>query len=201
MPLAYFGESFINGPELVQLALEILNFDFEAEEKLVVTRMKKLLEKYDNLNLSIDKEVFAAMLKEYRSKVDKKYLPAMYLQIDTLYNGNVQTYVDSLYATSQITSPKGLKRFLERDTTYNLIEDPAISLSLDLIVKYYEMNQSVSEASEQIEQDERLFNAAMRRMYADRNFYPDANSTMRLSFGTVCGYSPLTGLPLVIIRR
>ena len=111
----------------------------------------------------------------------------MYLQIDTLYNGNVQTYVDSLYATSQITSPKGLKRFLERDTTYNLIEDPAISLSLDLIVKYYEMNQSVSEASEQIEQDERLFNAAMRRMYADRNFYPDANSTMRLSFGTVCG--------------
>ena len=93
---------------MVQLALEILNFDFEAEEKLVVTRMKKLLEKYDNLNLSIDKEVFAAMLKEYRSKVDKKYLPAMYLQIDTLYNGNVQTYVDSLYATSQITSPKGL---------------------------------------------------------------------------------------------
>ena len=165
----------------------------QSEEKLVVTRMKKLLEKYDNLNLSIDKEVFAAMLKEYRSKVDKKYLPAMYLQIDTLYNGNVQTYVDSLYATSQITSPKGLKRFLERDTTYNLIEDPAISLSLDLIVKYYEMNQSVSEASEQIEQDERLFNAAMRRMYADRNFYPDANSTMRLSFGTVCGYSPFDG--------
>lgn len=55
------------------------------------------------------------------------------------------------------------------------------------------MNQSISEASEQIEQDERLFNAAMRRMYADRNFYPDANSTMRLSFGTICGYSPFDG--------
>ena len=191
--LAYFGESFINGPELVQLALEILNFDFEAEEKQVVTRMKKLLEKYDNLDLNIDKEVFAAMLKEYQTKVDKKYLPAMYAQIDTLYNGNIQAYVDSLYATSHITSPRGLKRFLERDTTYNLIEDPAISLSLDLIVKYYEMNQSISEASEQIEQDERLFNAAMRRMYADRNFYPDANSTMRLSFGTICGYSPFDG--------
>ena len=191
--LAYFGESFINGPELVQLALEILNFDFEAEEKLVITRMKKLLEKYDNLDLSIDKEVFAAMLKEYQLKVDKKYLPAMYEKIDTLYNGNIQAYVDSLYATSNITSPKGLKRFLERDTTYNLIEDPAVSLSLDLIVKYYEMNQSISEASEQIEQGERLFNAAMRRMYADRNFYPDANSTMRLSFGTVGGYTPFDG--------
>jgi len=55
------------------------------------------------------------------------------------------------------------------------------------------MNQSISEASEQIEEGERLFNAAMRRMYADRNFYPDANSTMRLSFGTVGGYTPFDG--------
>ncbi len=191
--LAYFGEAFINGPELVQLALEILNFDFEAEEKQMVSRLKKLLEKYNDLDTAIDKEVFAAMLKEFRAKVDDVYLPAMYQEIDTLYGGNIQAYVDSLYATSQITSPKGLKRFLERDTTYNFFEDPAVSLSLDLIVKYYEMSQSISEASEQIEQGERLFNAAMRRMYADRNFYPDANSTMRLSFGTVGGYSPFDG--------
>ena len=38
-----------------------------------------------------------------------------------------------------------------------------------------------------------MFNAAMRRMYSDRNFYPDANSTMRLSFGTVGGYTPFDG--------
>ena len=129
MCLAYFGEAFINGPELVQLALEILNFDFEAEEKQVVTRIKKLLEKYDNLDLAIDKEVFVSMLKEYQAKVDKKYLPAMYEKIDTLYNGNIQAYVDSLYATSQITSSKGLKRFLERDTTYNLSDRANPSLA------------------------------------------------------------------------
>lgn len=86
--LAYFGESFINGPELVQLSLEILNFDFEAEEKQVVARLKKLLEKYDNLDLSIDKDVFTALLKEYREKVSPEYLPPMYQTIDTLYNGN-----------------------------------------------------------------------------------------------------------------
>ena len=38
-----------------------------------------------------------------------------------------------------------------------------------------------------------MFNSAVRRMYASRNFYPDANSTMRLSFGTVCGYAPFDG--------
>ena len=191
--LAYFGESFINGPELVQLSLEILNFDFEAEEKQVVARLKKLLEKYDNLDLSIDKDVFTALLKEYREKVSPEYLPPMYQTIDTLYNGNERAYIDTLYARSEITTPRGLKRYLERDTTFSMLDDPAISLGIDLLVSYYDMNQAIVEASQNIEKDERLFNAAVRRMYADRNFYPDANSTMRLSFGTVCSYSPFNG--------
>ena len=44
-----------------------------------------------------------------------------------------------------------------------------------------------------IARNERLLNGAVRRMYSSRNFYPDANSTMRLSFGTVCGYTPFDG--------
>ena len=45
----------------------------------MITRMKKLLEKYDNLDLSIDKGGFCAMLqRNIKLKVDKKYLPAMY---------------------------------------------------------------------------------------------------------------------------
>lgn len=191
--LAYFGESFINGPELVQLALQILNFDFDGEEKQVVAGLKKLIEKYDNVDLSIDKEVFTALLKEYREKVPVQYLPPMYQTIDTLYNGDERAYVDTLYARSEITTPRGLKRFLERDSTFSILEDPAMALGVDMIVAYYDMNHSMQEASENIERDERLFNAAIRRMYADRNFYPDANSTLRLSFGTVCSYSPFDG--------
>lgn len=191
--MSFYGETFFNGPELIQFALTILNFDFEAEEKQVVSQLRNLLDKYADLDLNIDKEVFVALIKEYRSKVDAKYLPDLYLTIDTLYNGNEKAYVDSLYARSEITSSRGLERFLNRDTTYNLVEDPAISLGIDLIVKFYEMRSHIQEASESIERDERLLNGAVRRMYADRNFYPDANSTMRLSFGVVGGYSPFDG--------
>ncbi|OWU52965.1 peptidase 7, partial [Staphylococcus aureus] len=67
------------------------------------------------------------------------------------------------------------------------------ALGIDLIVKYYDMNHGVSAVSQEIDRDERLLNDALRRMEADRNFYPDANATMRLSFGTVCGYSPFDG--------
>lgn len=59
----------------MQFALTILNFDFEAEQKQVVAQLQKLLDKYANYDVTIDKEVFVAMLKEYRSKVDRAYLP------------------------------------------------------------------------------------------------------------------------------
>ena len=190
---AYFIEAFLNGPELVQLALDILNFDFEAEQEQVVAGLKALVERYANLDLGIDKEVFAAMLDVYRDKVDTLYLPPMYHTIDSLFGGNSRAYVDDLYARSEITTPRGLKRFLERDSTYNLYEDPAVTLGIDLITKFFELTYQGYGPSREIVRGERLFNAAVRRMYDDRNFYPDANSTLRLSFGTVRGYEPFDG--------
>ena len=151
---AYFAESFLNGPELVQLALSILNFDFEGEEKTVVANLKAIVEKYANLDLGIDKEVFTALLKEYRSQVDSTYLPELYQTIATEYGGNERTYVDSLYARSELTTPRGLKRFLEQDTTYQIYNDPAINLGIDLITKLFEMNMQVQQASGEIERND-----------------------------------------------
>ena len=190
---AYFVETFLNGPEVPQLALTILNFDFEGEAETVTANLKKIAEQYANLDVEVDKEVFAALLQTYREQVEADYLPEFYHTIDTLYGGNNRAYVDSLYASSQLTTPRGLKRFLEGDTVYKLYEDPAISLSIDLITKMFEINMQMSSASAAIEKGERQLNAAIRRMYASRHFYPDANSTMRLSFGTVGGYRPFDG--------
>lgn len=191
---AYFTESFFNGPELVQLALSILNFDFEGERDAVVAGLENIVEQYANLDVDIDKEVFASMIDVYRARVDSAYWPVFFQEIDTLYGGSSRAYADTLYARSDLTSPRGLKRFLERDTTYHIYEDPAITLSIDLLAQLFEMNYQVREPSREIRRGERLLNAAVRRMYDERNFYPDANSTLRLSFGTVCGYRPQDGV-------
>ena len=191
--LAYFMESFLNGPELVQLSLSILNFDFGGEEKDIVAGLKAIIEQYANLDLDIDKEVFTAMIDAYRGQVEAEYLPELYQAIDTLYGGSARAYVDSLYAHSELTTTHGLKRFLEQDSTYQIYNDPAIGLGIDLITKVFELQIQMQAANEEIERCERLLNAAVRRMYDERNYYPDANSTMRLSFGTICGYRPFDG--------
>ncbi len=191
--LAYLGESFLNGPELVQLSLSILNLDLEGGEEAVTAALRDIVEQYANLDADIDKEVFAALLDVYRSKVDAAYWPPFYEEIDTRYGGNARAFVDSLYARSELVTVRGLQRFLAQDTTFRFYNDPAISLSIDLITKAFEINMQMQQASTGIERGERLLNAAVRRMYDARNFYPDANSTLRLSFGTVRGYRPFDG--------
>ncbi|MBQ8224728.1 MAG: S46 family peptidase [Bacteroides sp.] len=190
---SYFVEAFLNGPELIQQAWSILNFDFEGDERSVTAGLKEIVERYKNLDPEIDKEVFTALLGEYRNRVDSLYLPPLYHTIRTDYNGNLRAYVDTLYAHTRLATVDGLRLFLERDTTYNLLDDPAISLSIDLLTQAFEMNLEMQQPNAQVERGERLLTATLRRMYADRRFYPDANGTMRLSFGTVCGYTPFDG--------
>lgn len=188
--MAYFGEAFANGPELITAALTVLNFDFEAEEADLERNMRQLLEIYANMDLDVDKQVFTAMLKEYAAEVAKEYLPDVYPLIDKDFEGDYQAFVDDMYNRSSLKTPRGFEQIVKGDSTYVLFDDPAASFAIDMLVKFYEFNQSVEEASMNIEQNERLLNEAVRQMEADKDFYPDANSTMRLSFGMVGGYSP-----------
>lgn len=192
--LAYFTESFMNSPELLQLSFVLLNFDSEAPEKEVEANLKSMVEKYLNLDVDVDKEVFTAVIDRYRKAVPPAYLPPMYESIEKKYGGNDRAFVDSLYASTLLDTPEGMKRFFSNDTTFHLMDDPAISLMIDLIVKYYDMNVAISTCNAQVDQGERNLNAAIRRLYSERNYYPDANSTMRLSFGSVAGYSPQDGM-------
>lgn len=95
--MAYFGETFANGPELITAALAVLNFDFEAEESDLERNMRQLLEIYANMDISVDKQVFVAMLKEYATEVGKEFLPDVYSLIEKDFKGDYQAYVDDLY--------------------------------------------------------------------------------------------------------
>jgi hypothetical protein len=191
---AYFVESFFNAAELFPLALNILNLDIEGNTQLLENAVESLEDIYEDFDVAIDKEVFVAMLESYREQVSSEYLPAFYYTIEEAHGGDVQAFADSVYAHSSLTTPTALHRYLQRDTTFHIADDAAVNVCFDLLVTYMELNAYLQQPTEKIEQSERLLSATMRRMYAQRNFYPDANSTMRLSFGAVRGYNPADGV-------
>lgn len=192
--MAYFGECFANGPEVVTAAWSVLNFDFEAEESVLERNMRQLLELYANIDLGIDKKVFVAMLKEYAAVVEPENLSETYSIIEKNFKGDYQAYVDDLYDRTELGTSRGFERVVKKDSTYVLFEDPAISFVVDMLMKSYELSMAAEEENIKIERNERLLNEAVRLMEADKDFYPDANSTMRLSFGMVGGYSPKDAL-------
>lgn len=187
---AFFGESFFNGAELIYLALGTLNFDFEGDNESVERNAKELVGEYEDLDPSIDKDVLVSLLQCYRNEVDSIYWPDVYHTIQDNYHNDYRKYVESLYTNSSLATADGFERLLRKDSTFVLIDDPAATLALDLLVKYYDITQKLEETSLDIARGERLLNAAIREMNEERSFYPDANSTMRLSFGIINGYTP-----------
>lgn len=191
--MAYFGECFLNGPELTQLSLDILNFDYEGEEETVKKGIAHFLTRYDELNLTLDREVFAAMLKLYQEKIDPIYHPQVYQTIASDYNNSISLYVDDLYTKSILTTSEGLYTLLG-DSSDVFYDDVAIDLVMDLLVKYYELNFGVTQATNEINRLEREYNRLIRKFNPKGNYYSDANFTMRLSYGTVASYSPADGV-------
>ena len=191
---AYLEEAFFNGPELVQLALGILNFNFDDAPDVVAAGLEDIVDQYAGLDPELDCRVFAAMLDVYRSKVDPARLPPFYHVVDSAFGGDARAYARDLYARTQLVTPRGLQRFLERDTTYNIAQDPAVEVCIDLLSQLFGMSFETYGPTREIRRGERLLNAAVRRLYSDRRWYPDANSTLRLSFGTVGGYAPRDGV-------
>ncbi len=88
---AYFAESFPERSGTGAACFVHPQLRLWGEEKTVVANLKAIVEKYANLDLGIDKEVFTALLKEYRSQVDSTYLPELYQTIATEYGGNERT--------------------------------------------------------------------------------------------------------------
>ena len=138
---------------------------------------------------ALEKEVMAAMLKNYEEHVDSHYLPAFYQTIKNDFNGDYTAYVDYLFKNSFLM--KGKKIYFNKKG-YN--DDPGVKFGNDLFETIYTIRGEISRPMSIIEEQERYLCAAVLAMEQDQPHYSDANFTMRLSYGQVGGYT-LNGSP------
>ena len=75
-----------------------------------------------------------------------------------------------------------------------ILEKDAAYLYAQAVIQYLMLNSSAFQTEEQLEVPRRTFIAALKEMNANTPMYPDANSTMRTTFGTVCDYYPADGV-------
>lgn len=143
----------------------------------------------DQWDLAAEKEILVALLKNYRTQVDAKYIPDFYKTIDEM---GYEQYVDALY--SSVLMSNAPIYFNNKKVAQQINDDLAVQMGQDLLALVQVITDGVSDIQEKIGEQERLLCDAKLRMEMDMPHYSDANFTLRMSYGQVGGYL-LNGKP------
>lgn len=195
--LQYLNEC-LSGCELLgmnQLALTIIPVLKTGDKQKIseaITQIKnKVSDLYKDYNPSTDQKSMKAMLKLYRADVPAKFLPDFYVNVvDKKFKGNIDKFVDNMFSKSIFANEAKLNTFLNKLVLKTIESDPVYLTTTSI----YKLGAEVSKESSQFDAGlatgKRLWIAALMEMAPEKTRYPDANSTMRLSYGTVQDYDP-----------
>jgi hypothetical protein len=132
-----------------------------------------------------------AMLKLYREDVPEKFHPDVYSNvIDKKFKGNIDKFVDYLFAKSIFTSEAKMTAFLNKPVLKTLENDPVFTTYDSFVKVARSLSQERSKFDPNLKKGQRLWIAALMEMIPDKTLYPDANSTMRITYGTIQDYDP-----------
>jgi len=145
---------------------------------------------FKDYNLYMDREVFKALMGLYTQKVNKENWPAFLAVLMDEYNGNIDQMTVNVYEETVFSTREKVDKFLGKPKTKTLDNDPVYQLMLSFRDELMKNRMAFMESQEMIGKGDRLFIAGLREMYPDKVFYPDANSTMRLTYGSVMDYYP-----------
>jgi len=142
---------------------------------------------YKDYNPPTDKTIMAAMIRLLIEAVDDEFLPSFVLEVKQKYKGNVDKYVDMYFKKSFVTDQEKFLAFLEKPSLKVLRKDPAYRAAIGANV-YFEIQGKLAEINEDFETGRRLYLKGLMKMYPEKDFYSDANSTMRMNYGSIGGY-------------
>ena len=203
----YFRESITN----IELLNFAMNFNSLINEStlhpdMTAENLQSLRDKfinatkgfYKNYNLPLDKEIFVSLITAYYNQVDKTTLPQTTIKLIKKYKGDLKKMADDIYTKSLFANQEKLLSFLKTYKTSQfktLQNDPAFALIYPLRIQYSEKiyPQLVSMANS-IDSLERVWTAALMEMQQNNLFYPDADLSMRVTYGKVAGYHPADGV-------
>ncbi|MEE4115828.1 MAG: S46 family peptidase [Marinilabiliaceae bacterium] len=194
----YMNECFGQGTELTMFSLRSggLVTALKSDDSNTIERAKERLLQmseafYKDYNPPTDLKTTAAMFSAYKNDIDKEYWPAFFTTIDEKYNGDVAMFVKEMFDNSIYSSEEKFMAAIENPTLDVFENDPAYKTASDIRELAMKIQgESDPEANTKLNRGRRLYIAGLREMDPEIVKYPDANSSMRLSYGSVKPYQP-----------
>jgi len=201
----YFQESMVRGAEFVALGQRFKGISYFLERKQIDTftlEHSKVKGFYDiakdlfaSADVDADREVFKVMLKYYLTQVPESFYAESFVNLLARFNGDSDAMADYIYDSSLLTDQERMRAFFAKPRTVDeLMSDPIMDIINTMTIVPYNrlISSALDSAGISIGSERTRYVCAMYEMQreAGQNIYPDANSTMRLTFGTVDGIKP-----------
>ncbi len=169
--------------------------DKEAIEKYAA-ELRGLYKGIHNKDYSheVDRSVAGRIFPLFK-QLQREALPEFYTTVDKEYKGNMELYLDNLYQNSILSSEKNLETFLKKPKQKDIDNDPLLRQAQSIESKWIEVKATHSTALKGLNLLHKTYIRGLCEMNGkQRPQYPDANFTMRLTYGNVKPYSPADGV-------
>ena len=196
--LYYTNEALRGAIEFGSTYLIMDNIKKALEEKndsLLQASKKQLENAYDGIHNKdydheVDRAVAKAILPALAKALNANELPSFYQTINGEFKGDYDAYVDNIYDNSILSNRKNLDKFLAKPTVKAIEKDPATAYSRSKNEKLQELGKQYMELESGMELLHKAYIRGLGEMKQPVPSYPDANFTMRLTYGNVKSYSP-----------
>jgi hypothetical protein len=193
----YIGETLTRGTEILSLASRVeplYTFLKEGNESGLSGRVERIKQMarafYKDYNAPTDHKAAKAMFALFAKEVKLENQPTLFQKIKSDYNGNIELYVDKMFETSVFADSTRLWKFLENPTVEGFENDLAFAASLSINERSSAIWAQLRTINQNFAKGHRLYVAGIMEMNDGKAMYPDANSTMRLTYGQVMDYYP-----------
>ncbi|WP_016778438.1 S46 family peptidase [Anaerophaga thermohalophila] len=194
-------ESLINGPEISSLIIEAFNlYGLLKEDHIPQTILTNELEKlkksgdnfFEDFSAAIDKEVFEEMLTYYLQNLND----SLRISDEKLFKNatNIRDLSDKIYSGSLFADSEKFKDFIAAPSSEKLVSDPGFGFYYDLFQEFGPVYAMYIRIDDQINYSMHRYLSILMKSDSIDGLYPDANSTLRLSFGKIVPYSPEDGI-------
>ena len=198
LPRIYLNEAAWGGPSFIRLArrseklLGALESGDQAliDEAVVVFR-EQVNSNFKEYDKEVDKEIFIKMMEMYSENISDSQIPSIIPEMEKKYKGNFRKWGNSLYEKSIFVDSEKMAGFLTNPSAKKILRDPAYIIQKSILDNYFnQLLPQVRGPQKSLEIAERLYIDGLRKMNPEKVFYPNANFTMRLTYGTVGSYKP-----------
>jgi hypothetical protein len=198
--LHYYYEALFKGVDILGFAKQFVTFyeelcrknpDTSTVNKSIVAIKNYYPDFFRNFSISADQKVANEMFAIFSANIDAKFKSAFYLDLERKYKNSWQKYLAKIYSKTFLADSNKVREFLENPSSKRLKSDPVFMFTYQTIQKYREIYSSYTSSKILIQKGQRNYLSGIEEMYNKKVFYPDANFTMRLSYGIVKDYYPM----------